>query len=66
MRPEFGPMHGPEAVSEQQLLEAAISRLPEGSIVLGDANFGVFSVAYAAVQGGHPVVLRLTALLAGC
>jgi hypothetical protein len=61
MRPEFGPMHGPGAVSEQQLLEAAISRLPKGSIVMGDANFGVFSVAHAAVQTGHPVVLRLTA-----
>ena len=61
MLPEFGPMHGPHAVGEQQLLEAAIGRLPEGSIVIGDANFGVFSVAYAAVQAGHPVVLRLTA-----
>lgn len=27
---------------------------------MGDANFGVFSVAYAAAQQGHPVVLRLT------
>jgi hypothetical protein len=66
MRPEFGPMHGPKAVSEQQLLEAAIGRLPKGSIALGDANFGVFSVAYAAVQDGHPVVLRLTVVRARC
>jgi hypothetical protein len=64
MRPEFGPMHGPDAVSEQQLLEAAIGRLPDGSIVIGDANFGVFSVAHAAAQANHPVVLRLTAVRA--
>lgn len=64
MRPEFGPMHGPHAVSEQQLLESAIGRLPSGSVVIGDANFGVFSVAYAGAQSGHPVLLRLTALRA--
>ena len=61
MRPEWGAMHGTEAVSEQALLEQAIDRLPSGSTVLGDANFGVFSVAYAAVQRQHPVLLRLTA-----
>lgn len=60
MRPEWGAMHGPQAVSEQQLLEAAIDRLPSGSVGVGDANFGVFSVAYAATQRNHPVVLRLT------
>jgi hypothetical protein len=60
MRPEWGPMNGPQAVSEQGLLEQAIDRLPSGSIALGDANFGVFSVAYTADQRGHRVVLRLT------
>jgi putative transposase len=66
MRPEFGPMHGPEAVSEQQLLEAALGRLPEGAILIGDANFGVFSVAYAGEQAAHPVLLRLTMVRARC
>jgi hypothetical protein len=61
MRPEWGAMHGPDAVSEQELLERAIERLPDGSTVMGDANFGVFSVAYAATQREHPVLLRLTA-----
>ena len=61
MRPEWGPMHGKEAVSEQGLLENAIDRLPAGATVIGDANFGVFSVAWAAVQREHPVLLRLTA-----
>lgn len=61
MRPEWGAMHGGEAVSEQALLERAIDRLPGGSTVIGDANFGVFSVAYAATQREHPVLLRLSA-----
>lgn len=61
MRPEWGPMHGPNAVSEQQLLERAIDRLPRGSTLLGDVNFGVFSVAYAGTQREHPVLLRLSA-----
>ena len=60
MRPEWGPMYGPEAVSEQHLLERAIGRLPGGATVIGDANFGVFSVAWAALQAGHPVLLRMT------
>jgi hypothetical protein len=64
MRPEWGPMNGPDAVSEQYLLEKAIGRLPAGSTVIGDANFGVFSVAYAGQQNGHPVLLRLTSLRA--
>ena len=61
MRPQWGPMYGPQAVSEQRLLELAIERLPAESILIGDANFGVFSVSFAAVQRRYPVVLRLTA-----
>jgi hypothetical protein len=60
LRPEWGPLHGPQAVSEQRLVEAAMDRLPGGSAMVADANFGVFSVAYAAAQRGCPVVLRLT------
>ena len=66
MRPEWGPMNGDQAVSEQALLERAIDRLPERAIVIGDSNFGVFSIAYAAIQRQHPVVLRLTAERARC
>jgi hypothetical protein len=66
MRPEWGPMNGDQAVSEQALLERAIDRLPERALVIGDANFGVFSVAYSATQRHHPVVLRLTAERARC
>ena len=64
MRPEWGPMHGPDRVSEQKLLERAIDRLPSQATVVGDCNFGVFSVAYAAMQRGHPVLLRLTGMRA--
>ena len=60
MRPQWGPINGKHAVSEQRLLEEAIDRLPQGCVVAGDANFGVFSVAHAAAQRGHPSLLRLT------
>jgi hypothetical protein len=60
MRPVWGPVNGDQAVSEQGLLEDAIGRLPDSSVLCGDANFGVFSVAYMAANHNHPVVLRLT------
>jgi hypothetical protein len=60
MRPEYGPVNGSEAVSEQGLLETLVERLPPAAVVIGDANFGVFSVAWAAIQCRHPVLLRLT------
>ena len=60
LRPTWGPMYGDEAVSEQGLLEQIIARLPDDAAVLGDINFGVFSVAYAATQKRHPVVLRMS------
>jgi len=50
-------------VSEQRLFEQAVKRLPEEAVVVvvADANFGVFSAAFAAVQQNHPVVVRMTA-----
>lgn len=60
MRPEWGPMNSSGAVSEQGLLERAIDRLPHGATVIGDANFGVFSVANVCAQHQHPVLLRMT------
>ena len=53
-------MYGGQAVSEQSLAEKAMDALPPGSIVLGDRNFGVFSIAWAAHQRGLGVVVRLT------
>lgn len=60
MAPEFGPMYGKRAVSEQSLAEPLIDRLPASSVLIGDRNFGVFSVAWRAHQAGHSVIVRLT------
>ncbi len=57
--PHWGPMYGEEAVGEQALSEKAMEAIPAGSIFLGDRNFGVFSVAWAALQRGHDVVIRM-------
>lgn len=60
LRPEWGPMYGKEAVSEQQLARAVLKRAPVGSVVLGDINFGIFVFAYEAVSQQHPVLFRLS------
>ena len=59
-RPRWGPVHGPKAVSEQGLAEELMDELPAGAGVMGDRNFGVFSVAWAAQQRNRPLLLRLT------
>lgn len=58
--PQWGPMYGAAAVSEQALAERCMDALEAGSIVVGDRNFGVFSIAWAAHQRGLGVVTRLT------
>ena len=60
LRPTWGPMYGPDAVSEQALAAKLIQRLPPQAIIVADRNFGIFSTAYDAQQRGHPVVIRLT------
>lgn len=58
--PVWGAMSGPQAVSEQALFEKLLGEgVPAGAVLVGDINFGVFSVAYAADQRQHPVVLRM-------
>ena len=64
-RPCWGPMYGPKAVSEQALTEQLLDRLPDHSVLMGDINFGVFSVAFAATERGHDVLLRLQPNRAG-
>jgi len=59
-QPCWGPANGPQAVSEQALAETALASVPLPAVVVGDRNFGVFSMAYAAHQRGVTVVLRLT------
>jgi hypothetical protein len=58
--PCWGPMYGPDAVSEKALAERALEPLPPGAVILGDRNFGIFAIAHSALQKGHAVVLRLT------
>ena len=48
-RPQWGPMYGQQAVSEQALAAQALDRLPAGALVLADANFGIFAFADAVV-----------------
>jgi hypothetical protein len=60
MPPAFGPMYGKEAVSEQGLAEPLIDELPPASVLIGDRNFGVFSVMWHAHSQGHQVLARLT------
>jgi hypothetical protein len=58
--PCWGPMYGAGAVSEQALAEKAMDALAPDSIVVGDRNFGIFTMAWAAQQRGLSVVIRLT------
>jgi hypothetical protein len=60
MRPSWGPVNGEGALSEQALAKDMFVRLPAGCGVMGDRNFGVFSMAYHASQQNHPCLLRLT------
>ena len=64
VRPCWGPMDGPVAVSEQGLTKEIMGRLPAGCGVLGDRNFGVFSMAWHAREQNHPCLFRLTELRA--
>jgi Transposase DDE domain len=59
-QPEVGAMYGPNAVSETELARACFAGLPAGSVVMGDANFGIFSVAQAADRSGKSFLFRLT------
>ncbi len=60
-RPYWGPMYGPQAVREQALAERTTKQVPVGSVIVGDRNFGIFSVAYHAQAWGHEGIIRLTA-----
>lgn len=60
IRPCWGPMYGPAAVSEQELTKRIMDRLPTEAIVLGDRNFGVFSMAWHSSTKKHPCLFRLT------
>src|ERR1035441_2953235 len=58
--PQWGAMYGAAAVSEQTLAEKAMDAVAAGSLLVGDRNFGVFSIAWAARRRDLGVVVRLT------
>jgi len=64
-RPAWGPMYGKQATSEQGLTKTLIARLPARCGVMGDRNYGVFSMAYHASSQDHPCLFRLTEVRAG-
>jgi hypothetical protein len=58
--PQVDPMYGPNRSSEPQQARRIVRRLPEHSIVMADANFGIFSVAYYSTEEEHDILFRLT------
>jgi Transposase DDE domain len=64
IRPCWGAMDGAAAVSEQGLTKQIMRRLPAGCGILGDRNFGVFSMAWHAGEQKHPCLFRLTEIRA--
>lgn len=60
LRPEVGAMFGPHAVGEVAQAQSLFGRLPAGSLLLADRNFGTFAFAHAAAAAGHDWIVRLT------
>jgi len=58
--PEIGAMYGEHKTSEATLAKAIAQRIPRGSIVMADANFGIFGVVYQVIHSGHSVLFRMT------
>ena len=53
-------MYGPNAVSEAALIHQHFKHLPSDSIVMADAGFGIFKVAWSTANTGHGFALRMT------
>jgi hypothetical protein len=59
--PQIDPMYGEHNSSEARQAAAILGQLPAKSVVLADAGFGIFSVAYASIQAGQDFLFRLSA-----
>jgi hypothetical protein len=57
LRPEYGP----QAEDEVSLAVRLLARVPAGSLLLADRNFGIFAFHHAATARGFDVLTRLTA-----
>ena len=64
VNPTYGASHGDKATSEQALAKRILSQAESGSLIIGDRNFGVFSVGFAAQQLGQDILFRMTSLRA--
>lgn len=60
MLPQIDPMHGPNNTSESRQAIHIIEQLPAQSLVLADAGFGIFSVAYHCHLNHQRFLLRLS------
>lgn len=58
--PEIGAKYGEDNTSEAKQAAAITKRLPPRSVILADANFGIFSVSHAMIHQGHDILFRLT------
>ena len=58
--PQWGPLHGEQAVSEQGLAAQTFDPLPAEATIIADRNFGVFSGAWEVTQRQRGVIVRLT------
>lgn len=57
--PHYGAYCGSKPTSEQKLYKEMISKLSEPTLLVGDRNFGVIALAFAAQRYGHEVLFRL-------
>lgn len=60
VRPYYGPMYGPQAVSETELARWILEELGGPSMIIYDRNFGIFAMSLAAVEAGHDILVRMT------
>lgn len=58
--PSVGAMYGERAVSETALARDLFVQMPADGIVMADAGFGIFAVAWDARQTNRDFVFRLT------
>lgn len=58
--PSVGAMYGAHAVSETALVRDLFVQMPADGIVMADAGFGIFAVAWDARQTNRDFVFRLT------
>jgi hypothetical protein len=59
IRPACGPYNGEYAVSEHDLADELLPRIPNGSIVIGDRYYGCFRFIYQSRLNSHDVICRV-------